>query len=179
MAGSKVENLVSAIVETIVKDLEFELVKVSFTKEGGKRYLRIFLDREGGINLAHCQTVAETLSRHLDEANPIPESYFLEVSSAGLERPLNLERDYYRFAGRDAEVRTRDSSGGRRRFRGRLGGLEGEKLLLQREDGETLRIPLAQIANAHLLDDGKGGSSPRARGSAQVADGGKRKGRKP
>ncbi len=114
--------------------------------------LRVFLDKPGGINIEDCQQVSRLLDEKLDLEDPIPGgAYSLEVSSPGIERPLTKARDYERFAGRLAEIRTYSGLYGRKRFQGVLQGLQGgEKVLMDFEGGETIEIPLQLIAKANL-----------------------------
>lgn len=85
---SKVLDQVESIVKPITEELGFELVDLAFEKEGKNWFLRIFADSEGGIDIDDCALISERVSEKLDEADPISENYFLEVSSPGAERPL-------------------------------------------------------------------------------------------
>ena len=81
MAKIKVEQLVEKMVQPMLEQLSFELVDVEYKKEGSNWYLRVYIDKPGGITIDDCQTVSEQISSLLDEEDPIPHSYFLEVSS--------------------------------------------------------------------------------------------------
>ena len=81
------------------------LVDVEFLKEGANWYLRVYIDKPGGIAIDDCQAVSEQLSDKLDEVDPIKQSYILEVSSPGLERPLKKDSDFERFKGEQVEVK--------------------------------------------------------------------------
>jgi ribosome maturation factor RimP len=123
---------------------------VELKRERGGWLLRVFLDREeGSIGLEDCQVVSERLSLLLDVEDPIDGSYTLEVSSPGLDRPLWRERDYRRFAGRKARLTTKEPVEGRRRFSGRLLGVEGEQVVLE-QDGKRQAIPLALLESGRL-----------------------------
>lgn len=91
---SKVVDLVTELVEDIVKTSTLELVDVEFAKEGKSWFLRVFADKEGGIDIDECAWLSEQLSDRLDniKPDPIPQAYFLEVSSPGAERPLKTEQ---------------------------------------------------------------------------------------
>ena len=106
MAKRKVEDLVTELVLPIVEKNSFELVDVEFVKEGANWFLRVYIDKEGGITLDDCQIVSEELSVLLDEKDPINRRYFLEVSSPGIERPLKKDRDFERFKGSLVKVKT-------------------------------------------------------------------------
>ena len=93
---STVVETVTDLVTPILEAENFELVEVEFAKEGKNWFLRVFIDKEGGIDLEDCALVSERLSDALDavDPDPIPQAYFLEVSSPGAERPLKKESDY-------------------------------------------------------------------------------------
>ncbi len=132
-----------------------ELVELEFKKEGRDMVLRLFIDREGGINLDDCASVSRELSELLDVEDVIPENYTLEVSSPGLNRPLKKPSDYERYRGRLIKVRTFDllaDDGGnlRKTFLGELLGLENGVIHLRLTEGQTAAIPLDKVAKANL-----------------------------
>jgi len=149
MSRQNIEELVSGWVEDIVADQEIELVDVEYVKEQRGWVLRVFLDKPGGITIDDCQAVSLVLDKKLDEEDPIRGSYSLEVSSPGLERPLKKAKDFQRFAGRLAEIRTYSGVYGRKKFKGILQGLRDDQVLLEFE-GEVIEIPLDLIAKANL-----------------------------
>jgi ribosome maturation factor RimP len=118
--------------------------------EGRRTIVRVSVEAEGGVSVERCAEVAEELGRALDLHDPIPHAYTLEVASPGLDRPLRTEDDFRRFAGRKVEVTTHEAVDGRRRWKGRLGGLEGGRVVLEAE-GEIVRLPLEGIARARLV----------------------------
>ncbi len=101
----KVEDIVFDIAKPIVDRHSFELVDIEYLKEGPEWYLRIFIDKEGGITIDDCQVVSEELSEKLDEIDPISHGYIFEVSSPGIDRPLKTERDYEKNVGKLLEVK--------------------------------------------------------------------------
>ena len=116
----------------------------------GSRVLRVFIERaDGDIGLADCERVSKRLSVVLDVEDPIDSTYTLEVSSPGLDRPLRDERDYQRFEGKLARVKTTRAVDGRKRFVGRLAGISEGFLSLDEEDG-TARIPLSVVESGRL-----------------------------
>ena len=149
MSRRTIEATVAEWVEEIVAGSDLELVDVEYVKEHESWILRVFLDKPGGIDLDDCQSVSQILDQKLDEEDPIPGSYSLEVSSPGLERPLKKEADFQRFVGRSVEIRTYRGIHGRKRFTGMLEGLQDQNVLLKWE-GETIEIPLELIAKANL-----------------------------
>lgn len=117
--------------------------------------LRLFLDREGGVNLADCETVARQVSPILDVSGFGGGRYTLEVSSPGLDRELFGPRDYQRFAGKRARVTFRSAESGRKRtVVGRLGAFNAERdtelSIDEIEGGETLRVAVADVMKARL-----------------------------
>ena len=101
-----VADVVKPLVLPITEELGLILWDVEFVKEGSERFLRIYIDREdGGIGIDDCEAVSRALDPILDEADPIPQSYHLEVCSAGLIRDLKTTEHIGRFLGYEAEVR--------------------------------------------------------------------------
>jgi len=122
---------------------------VELKRHGGATLFRVFIDQESGVGLRECQQVSERLGVLLDVEDPIESSYTLEVSSPGLDRPLWNRRDYERFTGRLARVQTRERVDGKRHFRGRLAGVEGDAVVLEDNRGRT-SIPLETIERGRL-----------------------------
>lgn len=139
-------------VEQVVGDFGYELVQIKYGGEAGGRTLTILIDSEDGITADECGEMSRRLSMLLDTLDPIPSSYTLIVSSPGLDRPLTRDRDFDRFAGEQAAIRHRGEDGARRTDTGLLLGVEDDTVGIER-DGETLRIPLAEIEEAHLVYD--------------------------
>ena len=100
------EAKVEALVLPIVEANNFELVDVEYVKEAGTWYLRIYIDKEGGIFINDCELVSRALSEILDKDDPIEDAYILEVSSPGLGRPIKKDKDFQRNLGDEVEVRT-------------------------------------------------------------------------
>ncbi len=149
-AGEVVER-VRRIAEAILPPAGLELVDVEFRREAPGWVLRLYLDRpEGAVTLDDCQRVSEELGDHLDVADLIDHPYHLEVSSPGLDRPLTRDADFVRFAGREARISTREPLEGRKSFRGRLAGLDGDRVLLDTPEGPRVAIPRAVIQKARL-----------------------------
>ncbi|ERT57212.1 hypothetical protein HMPREF1250_1667 [Megasphaera vaginalis (ex Srinivasan et al. 2021)] len=103
MKKEKVEEFVAREVTEIIAHTPLELVDVEYVRERDW-YLRVFIDKEGGVDLEDCQKVSEQLSRVLDEKDPIKENYLLEVSSPGLDRILKRDSDFIRYQGRQVDV---------------------------------------------------------------------------
>src|SRR5699024_4781649 len=91
---SKVTEQVESIIQPVLDDLNFELVEVEYTKEGKDYFLRVSIDKEGGVDLNDCALASEKISEVMDEEDPIQEMYYLDVASPGAERPIKKEKDF-------------------------------------------------------------------------------------
>ena len=140
------------ILEPVVTAMGYELIGVEFHPHRGSALLRLYIDREGGVNVDDCQQVSHQVSGVLDVEDSIPGHYTLEVSSPGLDRPLFEARDFLRFAGHPIRVQLATPLNGRRKFTGRLAGLRDDKVVLEHE-GQELAIPLAAIEKARLIPE--------------------------
>jgi ribosome maturation factor RimP len=148
-ARQEMEQRVHRMVEELVRGSDLEPVEVRFTREGRQTYLRIFVHRDEGITLAHCQSLSERLDLALEVEDFIPDSYILEVSSPGLNRPLCTRRDFERNMGRLVRLNTTEVLDDRKRFLGRIQEV-GERELTLEGSKSTWRIPLESIAKAKL-----------------------------
>lgn len=130
---STVVETVTTIVTPILEAQNFELVEVEFVKEGKSWFLRVFIDKEGGIDIEECAFVSEQLSDKLDacDPDPIPQAYFLEVSSPGAERPLKKEEDYHRAVGEYIHLSLYQPVEGEKQFEGFLQSFDEEQLVIK------------------------------------------------
>lgn len=148
MNKEQVAQLVEGHVRNIIAGTQLELVDVEYVKERDW-YLRVYLDKKGGIDIEDCQWVSERLEKILDETDPIKESYFLEVSSPGLDRPLKKERDFIRHTGDKVEVSLFSPINGQKTLVGILQGLiEGNVHL--NVNGDEVVIPQDKTAQIRL-----------------------------
>ena len=147
---AQIESVVEQLVKPYLEENGFELYGVEYVKEGGSRFLRVFADREGGgIDIEDCGRISEWLSARLDEIDPIPEAYFLEVSSPGAERPLKKPEDMAKAVGRHVYVTTYEPIDGLKEFEGRLVSFEDGTAVI--EIGRKRHaLPWAKIARARL-----------------------------
>lgn len=102
---SKITDTVLALAQPVVEAEGCEIWDVEYVKEAGAWYLRVYIDKAGGVSIDDCEAVSRALDPVLDEADPIPTSYIFEVSSAGVERELKRPRDFEKFLGSQVEVR--------------------------------------------------------------------------
>jgi ribosome maturation factor RimP len=141
---------IEAIIAPSLAAMGYAVVRITF---GGGRNptLQIMAERDDGtMSVEDCEAVSHTVSALLDVADPIAEAYMLEVSSPGIDRPLVRPKDFTRYAGFEAKIELQRTVEGRKRFRGKLLGLEGDNAKLLMGD-ETVSLPLSQIANAKLV----------------------------
>jgi len=148
---SNLQEQIEQLLDPILTSLGLTLWDLDFKKEGPQWLLRIYIEHEpGGVTLGDCETVSRDLSTALDVEDLIPHAYTLEVSSPGIDRPLTRAKDYARFAGFEAKLETRAPIDGRKRFKGRLKGLEAETVKIEVE-GAELALPLEEIEKAKLV----------------------------
>jgi ribosome maturation factor RimP len=145
------EKLV-AIIEPAVTALGYELVGVEHLPQGHHSLLRIYIDHEEGITADDCGDVSHQVSAVLDVEDPIRGAYTMEVSSPGLERPLFTLAHYARFVGQLVEIRLHSPLAGRRKFKGRILGVEGDVVTVE-VDGEEQRFVFDNIDKAHLIHE--------------------------
>lgn len=150
MAKQKVTDLVEEMVTPILQEFGLELVEVEFKKEGANWILRVFIDRlEGSVDLDDCAHVSERLSTVLDETDPIPNAYFLEVSSAGAERPLRNDRDFERAVGKRVFLSFYEPFLDRKFVEGTLVNYQDNAVAVQ--DGKDIvQVPVDKLASARL-----------------------------
>lgn len=150
MSKKKIAEIVEEIALPAVQEAGLELVDVDYLKEGGHWYLRIFIDKPGGVGIEDCRFVSLKIDKLLDEKDPIPQAYSLEVSSPGIDRPLKKLADFNRYKGRKAIIKTYQPINGKKEFSGQLEGVQAESVVLDVDGSGRLLIPMAQVALAQL-----------------------------
>ena len=149
MSKQKLEPLVQELAQPILDELNYELVDIEYKKEGSHWYLRIYIDKPGGISIDDCQAVSERLSDILDERDPIPHSYFLEVSSPGLDRILKKDSDFEKYKGSRVDVSLFKPVNGKKKHTGELVGLQGDELVIKNKNG-TIAFKRSDIGQVRL-----------------------------
>lgn len=149
---SKITEQVAALAADAVMEQGCELWDVEYVREAGQWYLRLYIDKDGGVNITDCEAISRKVSDLLDEADPIPASYTFEVCSAGIERPLKRPGDFEKFMGADILLKTYSPRGGRKEFPGVLAGYEDGAVSIT-VNGETLRFEKQEIALVRLRAD--------------------------
>jgi len=152
IAKTSIDRRLAEILTPVIEDMGFEVVRIRLM--GGKtNTLQVMAERpEGGIEVDQCADISTAISAILDVEDPLEDTYTLEVSSPGIDRPLTRLKDFETFEGYEAKLETTEMIDGRRRFKGVLAGVEGEDVLINIEQGaETVTIGL----NFDWLSDAK------------------------
>jgi len=136
--------------EDILKTTDMELIDVEYVKEGPFKYLRIYIDKPGGVSVDDTADVSRVLSKKLDEADPIEEQYFLEVSSPGLERPFKREEDYIRNIGNLVEAKFYKPLEGKKSMVGVLKEKRENSIVIEAGE-ESLLIELKDISKINRV----------------------------
>ena len=132
---------IESICNPLAEGLGYELVDVEFIKEDSAHFLRIYLDKPGGINLDDCQKMSEVLSEKLDEEDPITMPYYLEVSSPGLDRPLKTDKDLKRNIGKALEIKLYKNLEGKKTIEGDLEDYNDMEIIIRTEANKIISIP--------------------------------------
>ncbi len=149
MNADRIITAVESFARPVLDDMGLELVEVQFRRESAGWLLRLFIDREGGVNVDDCASISRQISAYLEVEDLIEHAYNLEVSSPGLERPLKKKEDFVRFVGRKARIKLKEPIDGQRVFFGLLGPVDGNKIMLD-VDGQQMEIDLNAVARARL-----------------------------
>ena len=140
------EAKTEALVQPIMEELGFELVDVTYEKEGSAWYLRVYIDKPGGITIDDCEVVNRRVGALLDEQDFIEESYIFEVSSPGLGRPLKKDKDFARSIGEEVEVHLFRPLNRQKEFVGLLKAFDKDTVTLELEDETELVLERSAIA---------------------------------
>ena len=142
---------IERIINPTVEGMGYELVRLTVSG-GHRKTLQVMAERKDGLNMSleDCTQLSRAISAVMDVEDPIEGAYSLEVSSPGIDRPLTRPKDYERFAGFEAKLETRAPIDGRKRFKGRLKGLEAQNVKIEVE-GAELALPLEEIEKAKLV----------------------------
>ncbi|WP_256761335.1 ribosome maturation factor RimP [Cohnella sp. WQ 127256] len=149
MNVAQIKSIVENFSSSYLEENGLSLVDVEYVKEGSNWFLRIYVDKEGGIDIEDCGRVSEFVSAKLDELDPIEDAYFLEVSSPGAERPLKKAEDVTKSIGKHVFITTYEQIDGAKEFEGRLDEFDGTTLIVvigRRKHA----IPYNKVASARL-----------------------------
>ena len=148
----KVTELVREMALPVVEENGCSLWDVEYVREAGQWYLRLYIDKTGGVDILDCEAISRRVSDLLDEADPIPTSYTFEVASAGAERPLKRPGDFAQFLGSPVLLKTYQPRGGRKEFPGDLAAYDDGAVTLK-VGAEELRFEKDEIALVRLRCD--------------------------
>lgn len=150
MKKRDIEKNVEELSIPIIEELGFEIVDIEFVKEGPNNYLRIFIDKPGGITIDDCQKASEIISAKLDEIDPIDSSYYLEVSSPGLDRPLKTNKDLDRNLGEDIEIKLYQGVNGKKSYIGKFLSFNNDCIVILDDDNSEVELSRKNIAKISL-----------------------------
>ena len=145
----KITELVASFAQPIVEGLGCSLWDVEYVREGSERFLRLYIDKEGGVDFTDCEAISRAVDPVLDEKDPIPESYHFEGCSAGLERALKRPGDFERFMGSPIMVKLYRPHNGLKEFPGILRGYDDGKVTVECGK-ETITFEKSQVALVRL-----------------------------
>ncbi|MFQ9509866.1 MAG: ribosome maturation factor RimP [Lachnospiraceae bacterium] len=147
------ETKTEELLMPIMQEHNYELVDVEYVKEAGTWYLRIYIDKEGGISIDDCEIVSRALGDILDKEDFIEDSYILEVSSPGLGRPLKKEKDFKRSLGSEVEIRLFKPLNKTKEYVGILTSFDQDTVTIELEDNSEITINRQHIALIRLAFD--------------------------
>lgn len=150
MKKSEIVDRVEKMVTAITDGKGYEMVDVEYVKEAGQFYLRVVVDKEGGISLNECEEVSRELSPKLDENDFIKENYYLEVSSPGIDRALKRDKEFVKYKGRDVEIKLYKAIDGVKQFEGELVGLDEENNIVVIINNEEMKFNRKDVAIIRL-----------------------------
>lgn len=150
---SKVIATTEELVKPILSENGLELVDIEYVKEGKNWFLRVYIDKPGGVDITECGMVSEQLSEKLDATDPIKEAYFLEVSSPGAERPLKTKEDIEKSINKNVYVTLYEPIDGEKAYEGILKNFENDVLTIEykvKTRKKLVEIPYEKVAKARL-----------------------------
>jgi ribosome maturation factor RimP len=141
---------VRTVISPVLANLGYDLVEVKLVVAHGRRTLRVFIDKPGGVTLDDCAKASKAIGFLLDDRDVLRARYYLEVSSPGAERKLRSREDFRRFVGKKAQVNLRQEPAGAIAVKGRIEAFEDDLLVLKPEDEASIEIPYQAILSARL-----------------------------
>ncbi|QTM99449.1 ribosome maturation factor RimP [Sediminibacillus dalangtanensis] len=151
--SAKVTETTEKLVQPILQEMNLELVDIEFEKEGKNWFLRVFVDKEGGVDIEECGQVSEQLSEKLDAEDPVTTPYFLEVSSPGAERPLKKPKDFQANINNNIHVKLYEPINGEKEYEGVLKGFDDDTITLEvkvKTRKQEIQLPYDKVAKARL-----------------------------
>lgn len=152
MAYSKIEKSTLEIVEPIASDIGYFVYDVEYIREGPHWFLRIYVDHDEGVSLDDCEKISRTVSEKLDSTNIIPNNYFLEVSSPGIERVLRQDWHYDKAIGLNIHVKLFKAVEGAKKIEGELASHTDEEIIIRTPQND-IKILIQNISKANVVYD--------------------------
>lgn len=152
MAKQNTVQRVEEIIKPFADELGLDIWDVRFTKEGADWYLRVFIDKDGGISIDDCVDLTHAITKPLDEADPISQSYMLEVSSPGVERELTRDEHFEKYVGSPVMLRAIRPIDGVRDFNGIMTAFEDKKITVKLEDETEITLDKKDTSYVKLDD---------------------------
>jgi ribosome maturation factor RimP len=149
MSGKDAIESVARLLEQPLAGRGLSLWDIEFVKEGPDWFFRIYIDRDGGVQIDDCEFISRTAEAFLDETDPIPQAYTVEVCSTGLDRALKRDSDFLKFIGHTVVIKLFKGRDGRKKFEGTLKEFEGGVITLD-EAGEEFCFDRAEVASCKL-----------------------------
>ena len=148
MKNDALVNEIYEMVKPIADELNYDIYHVEYVKENGELYLRIYIEKDGGITLSDCEALSRRVSDLMDEKDPIKDPYFLEVSSPGLNRTLFTEEHYKRFIGSEVMVKFTKSVDGKKNIKGILKEVNEDSIVVEAD--QLINIPKDKIKSVNI-----------------------------
>ena len=144
---AKIEEKVEQLVKDPIEKLGYSLYDVEYVKEGPEYYLRIYIDKESGIDLNDCEKVSNEINEILDKADYIKEQYYLEVSSPGIERKLRKDKHLEQNISKNVEIKLfKKDNNGKKEYTGKLKAFNQDEIIIETDNEITIeRKNIAQI----------------------------------
>ncbi len=150
MAKKAYEEKTEALIMPLIEANNFELWDVEWVKEGANWYLRVFIDKEGGITVDDCELISRAFDEILEKEDYISENYIFEVSSPGLDRPLKKEKDFARSIGKDVEIKLYKAINKEKEFVGVLTAYDENTVTIEMDDESEMVFNRSDIAIVRL-----------------------------
>lgn len=151
MSGSvSTEKRLDAMLRPTVEEMGYEIADIEFVKEGPNWYLRVYVDKEGGVTIDDCELISKELEKILDENDPIEQAYFLEISSPGIDRPLKKKEDFIKFNGEAVDIKLYRTFEGSKEYTGRLKAYGEDGSVTIETDTKELTFAKKDIASVRL-----------------------------
>jgi len=147
------EQKTEELINPLIEESGFELVDVEYVKEAGNYYLRVYIDKPGGITVDDCEVISRSFNDILDSEDYIEDSYIFEVSSPGLGRPLKKDRDFERSIGKEVDIKLYKAVDHSKDFTGVLVSYDGNTVVIETDDEKTISFEKKEIALIRLSFD--------------------------